>query len=597
MLTLHVSFLKRKSYWFAVALFVMVVAAFVLITYTKGGEHIVISNTGRVSFLTTLYRNQTVYQEAFDMVEKTFPQGTAARAVITSHHLLAAPLIARSYRAVARDDITRIILVSPDHFQTSFPEDVLAFTTDAPWEALFGDITADKTYIASLTQEHKEIANNKNPFLSEHGIYTEIPFIRHYFPQAKVVPLILKNNYNYADFEQLGDILAQSVPDPGKTLLVVSSDFSHHATHTTAQSQDRESIAVLQNLTDSKFDYLNNDCRSCIALLAGYLKGSNTPPSFHLIERKDSTDFGGPDKDVTSYISGYLPFISAEERPFGGERKESDSGVTIIFGGDMMFDRSIRIARAERGEDFLFAPLRELLSGADVVVANLEGPITDNISVSVHSIMGEAKNYVFTFPPETAQLLKKEHIDIVNLGNNHILNFHNEGALQTKKYLEAAGVEYFGSPLAGDERVLYKEWSGHKMAFVNYNQFILEGKEKAFADIKQARAKADVVVLYTHWGKEYVPALPSIKDLAHQFIEAGVDVIIGSHPHVVEEKEVYAGKTIYYSLGNLIFDQYHDVATMHGLMVKMTVTAKNHELSFEDIPVVLAPTGQTMLDK
>ena len=298
-----------------------------------------------------------------------------------------------------------------------------------------------------------------------------------------------------------------------------------------------------------------------------------------------------------TFVNNQITYSLPENEQRFEQVHEKNTSITLLFGGDMMFDRAIRVKIAEQGEDFLFAPLRELFSSVDMVVANLEGPITDNTSVSVHSIVGEAKNYVFTFPPETAEMLKKEHIGIVNLGNNHILNFHDEGALQTKRYLEAAGVEYFGSPLAGDERILYKEWSGHKMAFVNYNQFILEGKKKTFADIKQARAEADIVVLYTHWGNEYIPALASIKDLAHQFIEAGVDVIIGSHPHVVQEKEVYAGKTIYYSLGNLIFDQYFGVPTTHGLLVKMTLDSNTKALSFEDIPVVLRPTGQTMLDK
>ncbi len=271
--------------------------------------------------------------------------------------------------------------------------------------------------------------------------------------------------------------------------------------------------------------------------------------------------------------------------------------VTILFGGDMMFDRYLRTLARKRPPDFFFEALLPTFEAADSVVANLEGPITDNPSISETSVIGSRENYVFTFDPSIASLLKRTHIGVVNIGNNHILNFKEDGVTQTKKYLVEAGVEFFGSPLASDERILVKAMKGVKIALVNYNEFVWQGKAKALEDIAKAQAEADVVVLYAHWGKEYVSTLPVIKNLAHQFVDAGADVIIGSHPHVVQEKEVYAGKTIYYSLGNLFFDQYQETATTHGLLVRMTVSPESRELSFEDIPVTLKSTGQTMLDK
>jgi len=77
--------------------------------------------------------------------------------------------------------------------------------------------------------------------------------------------------------------------------------------------------------------------------------------------------------------------------------------------------------------------------------------------------------------------------------------------------------------------------------------------------------------VYTHWGVEYSPATDSEKKLAHEFIDAGAEIVIGSHPHVVQEHEVYKGKNIYYSLGNLIFDQYFSDAVDHGLTLQVPI--------------------------
>lgn len=270
--------------------------------------------------------------------------------------------------------------------------------------------------------------------------------------------------------------------------------------------------------------------------------------------------------------------------------------IILLFGGDIMLDRYIRTTMHRKGSDFVLAsPVEKLIQSSDAVIANLEGPITDHLSVSETSVIGEARNYVFTFPPESALWLKQEGIGVVNLGNNHILNFGSDGAKTTEEFLKQAGVQYFGSPVS-EERTLIQTIRGVTIGFVNYNQFIGEGKERALADIVLLKPQVDIVILYAHWGKEYTSVLSSIKDLAHEFIDTGADVIIGSHPHIIQEKEVYHGKTIYYSLGNFIFDQYEDPATQHSLLVKLAIDPKTRRTTFTDIPLFLERTGQTKIE-
>jgi poly-gamma-glutamate synthesis protein (capsule biosynthesis protein) len=266
---------------------------------------------------------------------------------------------------------------------------------------------------------------------------------------------------------------------------------------------------------------------------------------------------------------------------------------TVFFGGDMQFDRYIRSVTEKRGGAFVFDELRSALQKVDLVVANLEGPITDNPSVSETSTEGSHDNYVFTFPPETAALLKRENIALVNIGNNHILNFQEDGVQQTKARLEQSGVAQFGSPLAGDTRYVIRDIRGTRIAFVNYNQFVSNGRAKAFEDITAVQELSDFIVVYAHWGEEYVEALPAVKQLAHELVDAGADLIIGSHPHVVQEHEDYQGKPIYYSLGNFVFDQYFRPETQSGLLVRATFDSANHRITTEDIPIHLRTNGQT----
>ena len=274
-------------------------------------------------------------------------------------------------------------------------------------------------------------------------------------------------------------------------------------------------------------------------------------------------------------------------------RTEATQGdVRILFGGDMMFDRWIREKAMKRGNNFVFDGVRDEIHAHDLTVANLEGPITDNPSKSVGSAFGSHDNYLFTFDPSWAKTLADEGIGPVDLGNNHIFNQGDDGLVQTKRFLDDVGVASFGDPSDGN-RIARRTVNGIRIAFVGYDQFIPDGQERALADIKSARESEDVVIVYAHWGSEYLPVRDDVRQLAHAFVDAGCDAVIGSHPHVVQEKETYAGKTIYYSLGNFVFDQYFRDDTRRGLLVSMTIDGKTKQLSFRDFPVVLRTDGST----
>lgn len=268
----------------------------------------------------------------------------------------------------------------------------------------------------------------------------------------------------------------------------------------------------------------------------------------------------------------------------------------ILFAGDMMFDRSVRLAAEERGDDFLFSCVASTLHDADLVVANLEGPVTSHASVSVGSIVGSGENVTFTFPTSTASLLKRHNISLVNLGNNHIMNFGREGAAQTIEWLDRAGVMYFGDPLADSEaaRVKRLEIKDIPFSFVSWSDWTGGEKEDVVAQIIAERASGRMVIVYTHWGDEYVSPNARVQSLARAFIDAGAEIVIGSHPHVVLEHELYRGKYIYYSLGNFIFDQYFNEAVRSGLVLNIAFDEDGVE-SITPIPTYLERDRRTCL--
>ncbi|MBP8591093.1 CapA family protein [Candidatus Shapirobacteria bacterium] len=264
--------------------------------------------------------------------------------------------------------------------------------------------------------------------------------------------------------------------------------------------------------------------------------------------------------------------------------------VKIIFAGDLMFDRNIRLqAKKSGGYDFFFTNLAPLFKGADLAVANLEGPITNFSSKSVGTLPGSPNNFIFTFPPEVMETLKKNNFYLLNLGNNHILNFGLEGLAQTKNYLKAAGLNYFGNTGDDEERYFIWQKDNLKIGFVNYNQFAPSGFALAKEDVARVRPQADLVILYAHWEEEYQQQ-PSkiIEEQAHELVEAGVDLIIGSHPHVIQPAEFYQGKKIYYSLGNFLFDQYFSEETQKGLLVLLTLDPQTRAFSFQDLTIEMA---------
>lgn len=285
--------------------------------------------------------------------------------------------------------------------------------------------------------------------------------------------------------------------------------------------------------------------------------------------------------------------ITAFAPSWGGVVTEvGPSPIALTFVGDMMFDRYIR-ERAERdGYELILRDVSVLFASSSFALGNLEGPITSNAPVADYRSDGP-DHYRFTFAPEVASVLRAAGFTAVSLANNHVENFGTDGINETRALLGEQGLLYTGAP--DDPFVpIRTTLGGVPVVVYGYSQFTPVNSDELLVRIA-AEAPESFVVVYTHWGVEY-STKPRASDvtLAHALVDAGADLVIGSHPHVVQPKETYQSALIYYSLGNFVFDQYFSDTVRCGAVVSVT-RMPDGALEVREDFVELASNGRTVM--
>lgn len=251
------------------------------------------------------------------------------------------------------------------------------------------------------------------------------------------------------------------------------------------------------------------------------------------------------------------------------EKSDKDP-VKILAFGDMMLGRYVRILMDKNSMDYPFKNLpkgTDFFQDADIVFGNLEGPIK-----------GKGKKggtaMVFSFGEDVAPLLKEVGFNLLSITNNHALDQGWDGRDSTIKALEDEDLGWCGHPSeAAKESVYYGTYHDKEIAFVCFQDVTFKlDMEKANALIKEVKSNVDLLVVSIHWGLEYKNTADKKLqvDKGHQFIDNGADFVIGHHPHVVQNFEVYNGKFIFYSLGNFVFDQYWSQNTQKELAINIS---------------------------
>lgn len=239
----------------------------------------------------------------------------------------------------------------------------------------------------------------------------------------------------------------------------------------------------------------------------------------------------------------------------------------IAFVGDIMLDRGVERLMLEKSFTYPIELIKDFLKKFDDVVGNLEGPINEEPEDFPDSSLK------FSFDKRVLETLKEGNFSVLSLANNHTLNTGSAGVEETRSILSEAGINVTGDPSTCDVINTYQK---DAITYFGINQtfsFNCSNKEivTSIADYKFYNPESFLVILI-HWGNEYQKTnSPQQQKLAHAMIDAGADLIIGGHPHVVQNIEFYNDKLIFYSLGNFIFDQYFSEDVQQGLIVGLEI--------------------------
>ena len=251
--------------------------------------------------------------------------------------------------------------------------------------------------------------------------------------------------------------------------------------------------------------------------------------------------------------------------------------INILSFGDMMLDRYIRKFIDNKGVKPLFTNISPLIKDKDMVVANLEGSISNFTPKPL-----QPNNVQFTFDPKIVPELKKIGFTHFSLANNHSRDFGAEGVRQTKEFLDKENLKYFGDYKNKTALSYIESIENFKIGLIGYHELFDPDTTSVVNEIKNIRDKTDFIIVYPHWGIEYKTQFSqSQQEKAYKFIDAGADAIIGAHPHVIQPIEIYKNKAIFYSLGNFIFDQTFSQNTQQGLAVNISL--ENNNIVYEII--------------
>ena len=290
-------------------------------------------------------------------------------------------------------------------------------------------------------------------------------------------------------------------------------------------------------------------------------------------------------RSATGYVLGsLLSERKPEPRPTPTATPRPPAGTwTLTAVGDIMLSRNVlRKMEAYGSYRHPFTQTADILRAADLTVANLEGQVSDNVTLS-----SDPHTFSFVSPAAVLDGVRWAGIDAVSLANNHTLDYGTGALADTMRALEGYGIGHFGA--GRDRESSYEprifDINGQRVAFLGFTDLSNVGypdpslptpapaysPERVAEVVKAASERADVVIPYFHWGVEYV-ATPNSRQrsLAHAAVDAGADLVIGAHPHWVQTTERYKGKLIAYSLGNFVFDQMWSRETRQGVVATFT---------------------------
>jgi poly-gamma-glutamate synthesis protein (capsule biosynthesis protein) len=375
--------------------------------------------------------------------------------------------------------------------------------------------------------------------------------LRENFNSAKIIPIILKDKTNEDEIINLNEALIEVCRD--ECLMVSSIDFSHYLPGALAEIHDNLSLRVLNNLDKDLVKRTEIDSIPAISLLVEFVK-NNQAQEFVLSKHLNSGQIEySPDGESTSYVLGYFQ---------KGTPQLKDS-FSFMIGGDVMLGRQVDYT-FKNNLNLLWSNISDrFFNGVDLSLVNLEGPISQTPTNPDKN----DQSLVFNLPPESASFLKNIKINAVSLANNHVFNQGWSGFENTRDVLNKNNIAPIGVQSGIEAQSIKRFQAGkQKVSVITLN--LTNSEVDLATQIKAEKARNSRVIIYAHWGNEYEKTHSEAQSkYAHAWIDAGADLVVGTHPHVVQDAEIYKNRPIFYSLGNLIFDQQFSEEVKDGLVI------------------------------
>lgn len=278
--------------------------------------------------------------------------------------------------------------------------------------------------------------------------------------------------------------------------------------------------------------------------------------------------------------------------------------VTLMAVGDIMLARTIGEMIEDEGIEAPFAYTADTLSTADITLGNLECSISERGTP-------ENKKYTFRAPLSAAESLQYAGFDLVSLSNNHVLDYGPLALEDTLAALAAENIQTVGAGMNEAEayQAVFFDINGLRLAFLaftdvpttDFDYLAWEARqhkagiawahpELIQAGIRSAKTQADLVIVLFHNGYEIVQKVSDLQQhTAHLAVDSGADLVIGSHPHVLQRIEEYNNGLIVYSMGNFVFDNFL-FPPNYSAILSVTLTEDGVD-SWELIDVVVQLNG------
>ena len=375
-----------------------------------------------------------------------------------------------------------------------------------------------------------------------------------------------------------------------------SNDNENQNTQTVSNNYDEilTYFAEDKNITSDFLEYIkNNYSDDLINKLAESLKNNKYQESFW-----------------HTYTGNSLKtLIHLKEKNLENTKIINKKGdITLSFVGDVsLADNWDIMPKYDERKIGIYGVLDEevlsIMNNADIMVANNEFTLSNR---------GTRLNKAYTFKgdPKRASIYKEMGVDLVSLANNHIYDYGHDAFIDTLNTLKSQDIAFVGAGNNIEEakKPYYYIINGYKIAFLNATRAekniitpeATENKEGVFRcydpklfieEIQKAKQESDYVVALIHWGKEQSHTLEQVQiDTGKKYIDAGADVLVGSHAHVLQGIEIYNGKLIAYNLGDFLFNNW---TTETGIL--NVNIANDGKLSYKFIPCLQSNVKTSLL--